>query len=144
MAGQTAPRFTSVRNSNTPLAARHPMPAKLPSQAATGMPRVRKYSIRLALPANQAPNATSAVDHQLDRSEYQKSGRGASHISGHHGVSPLPNQTNTAVAANTAAAEITFRVSFADSIQVPPRRTMNHLAEFLLRRGHPAAEIQHH
>src|SRR5438477_5362376 len=116
---QTARRRTRKRNSRTPVATTQPMPPKLASQTAGGIPTRLKYSIMLALPANQATKATTAAAHHGDRSENQKRGSGANHMSGHHGVNPLPNQTNTAVAAKTATAVTNLPALLSNSIYIP-------------------------
>src|SRR5262249_35907740 len=117
---------------------------KLPNQATGGAPRVCRYSHRFKQPVSRARKATSAALRQDVRSANQSTGRGANHMRGERGSSPLPKYTRTAVAAIASTPESRRCELFVDSMEVPPKGTVAECAKFIGVHAEAAAEVQRH
>src|SRR5579872_7477533 len=97
----------------------------------------------LRYPADHATNATAAARRAEQRGASQSTGRGAIHISGQRGSSPLPKYARAAVRRQARRAAKRRRL-FADAMEVSPERAMTEGPEFFGSAAEAAADPEHH
>src|ERR1700744_1161528 len=92
---------------------------------------------------SHARNATTAALRQPLCRAKSNIGSGANQRSGHNGLRPLPNQTNTAADAITRSAIPRGRYLAANAMKIPPEGSAAEGAEASGRHSHAAAEVEH-
>src|ERR1700736_69304 len=95
------------------------------------------------LPDSHERVAARAVLHPELREAKRRSGSGANQSSGHLGLRPVPNQTNTAVDTTASRAAKLRLQSFANATDVPPEGPPVEGAKLGGRYFDSSAQVEH-